>query len=78
MSTKLERVITAEASLLSFRMSRQGFLELGRSHLLFGLVITWILLESADTGMILELRSCKILGLALLSTYFFSRCSSGW
>ena len=42
MSTKLQSVITGEASLLSFRISRQGFLELGRSHLLFGLVITWI------------------------------------
>ena len=42
MGTKLKSILSAEARLLTFRMSRQSFLELGRGHFLFGLVSTWI------------------------------------
>jgi hypothetical protein len=35
-------VLSTEAKLLTFRMSRHNFLDLGRGHFLFGLVSAWI------------------------------------
>lgn len=42
MGNKQESILSTEARLLTFRMSRQNFLDLGRGHFLFGLVSTWI------------------------------------
>lgn len=42
MGNKQMSVLSTEARLLTFRMSRQNFLDLGRGHFLFGLVSTLI------------------------------------
>ena len=42
MANKQESVPLTAARLLTFRFSRQNFLDLGRKHFIFGLVCTWI------------------------------------
>ena len=42
MSTNIASILRSEARLLTFRMTGPEFLELAGGHLLFGLVITWI------------------------------------
>ncbi len=42
MSDSHKSVLSTAARLLTFRLSRQEFLDLGRSHFIFGLAATWI------------------------------------